>query len=37
MIIFHTPLIPQVIQGVEFSNMGQDGNLGRYPSLAQIR
>lgn len=31
MIIFHTPLIPQVIQGVEFSNMGQDGNLGRYP------
>ena len=30
MIIFHTSR-PQIIQGVEFANMGQDGNLGRYP------
>lgn len=30
-IIFHTPYIPQTIQGVEFSNVGQAGILGRYP------
>lgn len=29
--IFHTPTIVQVIEGVEIKNFGQQGLLGRYP------
>jgi len=30
-IVFHTPFLEQVIQGVQFENFGQAGVLGRYP------
>ena len=29
--IFHTPIIAQVIEGIEIKNFGQQGLLGRYP------
>lgn len=29
--IFHTPIIIQVIEGIEITNFGQQGLLGRYP------
>lgn len=32
LIVFHTPLIQQKLEGVEFVNFGQQGNLGRYVS-----
>ena len=31
LIVFHTPLVEQKLDGVEFRNFGQQGNLGRYP------
>lgn len=31
LIILHTPNVAQHIEGVGFNNMGQAGNLGRYP------
>ena len=31
LIVFHTPLVKQKLEGVEFVNFGQQGNLGRYP------
>jgi hypothetical protein len=31
LMIFHTPGVAQRIEGVEFRNFGQQGNLGRYP------
>jgi hypothetical protein len=31
MIVLHTPNVAQIIQGVEFSNFGQDGVRDRYP------
>jgi len=31
MIIYHTPNVIQRIEGAEFVNFGQQGNLGRYP------
>lgn len=34
LIVFHTPLVEQKLQGVEFRNFGQQGNLGRYVSTA---
>jgi hypothetical protein len=34
LIVFHTPLIQQKIEGVEFRNFGQQGTLGRYVSNA---
>jgi hypothetical protein len=33
LIIFQTPNIVQKIEGVEFRNFGQQGNLGRYVSI----
>eukprot|EP00592_Proboscia_alata_P025355 CAMPEP_0194445784 /NCGR_PEP_ID=MMETSP0176-20130528/128058_1 /TAXON_ID=216777 /ORGANISM="Proboscia alata, Strain PI-D3" /LENGTH=1683 /DNA_ID=CAMNT_0039272393 /DNA_START=372 /DNA_END=5422 /DNA_ORIENTATION=+ len=30
-IIYHTPNVTQIIEGVEINNFGQQGNLGRYP------
>ena len=29
--IFHTPIVKQVIEGIEIKNFGQQGLLGRYP------
>jgi hypothetical protein len=29
--IFHTPTVPQLIEGIEFRNFGQQGLPGRYP------
>ncbi|KAL7551020.1 hypothetical protein ACHAWF_014219 [Thalassiosira exigua] len=31
LIVFHTPNVAQLLQGVEMRGMGQQGNLGRYP------
>ena len=31
LIVFHTPEVIQKLEGVEFVNFGQQGNLGRYP------
>jgi len=31
MIIYHTPTIIQIMEGVEINNFGQQGNIGRYP------
>lgn len=31
LIILHTPNVQQHIEGVQFKQMGQQGNLGRYP------
>jgi len=31
MIVYHTPNVVQTIEGAEFVNFGQQGNLGRYP------
>ena len=28
--MFHTPDVPQVIEGVEFTNMGQQGGKNRF-------
>jgi len=33
LIVFHTPEIVQRLEGVEFRNFGQQGNLGRYVSF----
>jgi len=30
-IIYHSPSIPQKLEGVELYKMGQQGNIGRYP------
>lgn len=30
-IVFHTPNVVQTIEGVDFYNFGQQGNLGKYP------
>ena len=30
-VVFHTPQIEQVLEGVEIKNFGQQGYLGRYP------
>ena len=32
LIILHTPGVIQKLEGVEFRNFGQQGNLGRYVS-----
>lgn len=34
LIVLHTPSIQQKLEGVEFRNFGQQGNLGRYVSVA---
>lgn len=31
LIVLHTPNVVQKLEGVEFRNFGQQGNLGRYP------
>lgn len=31
LIILHTPNVQQHLEGVQFKQMGQQGNLGRYP------
>lgn len=31
LIVLHTPNVPQTLRGVEISNFGQQGNIGRYP------
>lgn len=36
LIVFHTPYVAQKLEGVEFTNFGQQGNLGRYVSLHSV-
>jgi len=31
LIVMHTPNVAQLLRGVEISNFGQQGNIGRYP------
>ena len=31
LVVFHTPFVAQILEGVEIKNFGQQGYLGRYP------
>jgi hypothetical protein len=36
LVIYHTASIPQIIEGAEFRNFGQQGTLGRYVSFRRF-